>query len=118
MTPTRCGKGTGGGECPIGKGPEVLKGGADGSVGTRGLGNVQRSKLYGETDESVTLDPDKLERALETKKIGTNQLKKKKKCNSLNADDNDVTAKDMEAYRLDKNQGDNPMDQKKWKRYW
>jgi len=36
----------------------------------------------------------------------------------LNADDNDVTAKDMEAYRLDKNQGDNPMDQKKWKRYW
>mmetsp|Transcript_8287 Transcript_8287/g.9744 ORF Transcript_8287/g.9744 Transcript_8287/m.9744 type:complete len:669 (-) Transcript_8287:193-2199(-) len=77
--------------------------------GLGGLGNVQRSKLYGEADESVALDPDKLKRALETKKKSAEPTSKKSKYNSLNSDENDVTAEDMEAYRLTKSRGDDPM---------
>lgn len=97
------------GSAQLAQAREFLKAVPLGQRNGGGLGNVQRSKLYGEADESVALDPDKLKRALEMKQKNAEPTKKKSKYNSLNADENDVTAEDMEAYRLTKSRGDDPM---------
>eukprot|EP00593_Proboscia_inermis_P003462 CAMPEP_0171311078 /NCGR_PEP_ID=MMETSP0816-20121228/21312_1 /TAXON_ID=420281 /ORGANISM="Proboscia inermis, Strain CCAP1064/1" /LENGTH=134 /DNA_ID=CAMNT_0011795615 /DNA_START=1 /DNA_END=405 /DNA_ORIENTATION=+ len=95
------------GSAQLAQAREFLKAVPLGQRGGMSLKNLQRSELYGEA-ESVALDPDKLKRALETKQKNV-EPKKKSKYNSLNADENDVTAEDMEAYRLTKSRGDDPM---------
>ena len=82
---------------------------------------TQRSKLYGEADQKVELDASKvreeLRKARERQKGegdsaaeegGDKNRKKKRKYNSVDAQI-DVTAEQMEAYRLQKGRGEDPM---------
>ena len=66
------------------------------------------SKLYGEADQNVTFDKDKLDAAL--KKVDKDQDEdgKKRKYNSVDAEV-DVTEEQMEAYRMRKEQKSDPM---------
>ena len=69
-----------------------------------------KSKLYGEADPSLEIDEGKLKEAL--KKMEKEKSKpldeRKRKYNSMNAEV-DVTAEEMEAYRLQKDRGSDPM---------
>jgi pre-mRNA-processing factor SLU7 len=68
---------------------------------------MNKSKLYGEANQNVELDETKLKRALEA--ADKNDLdKKKRKYHSMEADVN-LTEEDMEAYRLRKEQKNDPM---------
>ena len=65
-----------------------------------------RSKLYGEADPNAEIDQEKLKEALN--RTGTAGDEKKRKYNSMSAEV-DVTAEEMEAYRMKKGRGDDPM---------
>ncbi|CAB9522866.1 splicing factor SLU7 [Seminavis robusta] len=69
------------------------------------------SKMYGEADQNVTLDQQKVKEAL--KKVEKSKLEakddRKRKYNSLNPDSYDVTEEEMEAYRLRKETKSDPM---------
>jgi pre-mRNA-processing factor SLU7 len=70
-----------------------------------------RSKLYGEADQKAEIDKDKVKEALEKFKREEKTMKgdgNKRKYNSMNAEV-DVTAEEMEAYRLRKDNTSDPM---------
>jgi pre-mRNA-processing factor SLU7 len=70
-----------------------------------------RSKLYGEADQKAEIDKDKVKEALEKFKQEEKAMKgdgNKRKYNSMNAEV-DVTAEEMEAYRLRKDNTSDPM---------
>jgi len=71
------------------------------------------SKLYGDADQGQieNLDKDKLKAALEKQEKKNKEAgddKRKRKYNSLDSEA-DVTAEEMEAYRMRKGRGDDPM---------
>lgn len=66
-----------------------------------------KSKLYGEANQAVELDKEKLKRALE-EEDRNGHGKKKQKYHSMQADV-DVTEEHMEAYRLRREQKNDPM---------
>jgi pre-mRNA-processing factor SLU7 len=68
------------------------------------------SKLYGEADQFVELNQEKLKLALEDQdlKLSKDESLNKRKYNSLHSDV-DVTPEQMEAYRLKKERSDDPM---------
>ncbi|GKY91067.1 hypothetical protein MPSEU_000079500 [Mayamaea pseudoterrestris] len=66
-----------------------------------------KSKLYGEANQHVELDEEKLKRALKAADQDDAD-KKKRKYHSMEADVN-VTEEDMEAYRLRKEKSSDPM---------
>jgi pre-mRNA-processing factor SLU7 len=79
----------------------------------KGKSNTAMAKLYGEADPSTAdvMDKEKLKDALKRVDTSTKeQDERKRKYNSMNADSNNVTAEDMEAYRLRKERGSDPMD--------
>lgn len=68
-----------------------------------------RSRLYGEADRNAQVDENKVKQALEKmkdEKIPSDD--RKRKYNSMNVEI-DVTEEEMEAYRLRKERGDDPM---------
>jgi pre-mRNA-processing factor SLU7 len=69
------------------------------------------SMLYGEADQAVVLDEEKVKEALKKEVKNKKEAKddRKRKYNSLNADSYDVTAEEMEAYRLRKEEKSDPM---------
>jgi len=70
---------------------------------------VRRSKLYGEAENrDQELDATKVEQALQRAQEEQDTSKKRKKYHSLDAEV-DMTEEDMEAYRLRKSRGDDPM---------
>ena len=66
------------------------------------------SKMYGEADQFAEIDKEKLKEALKKEEENEKDDGKKRKYNSMNAT-NDVTEEEMEAYRLKKDRGDDPM---------
>eukprot|EP00978_Attheya_sp_CCMP212_P013352 scaffold33587_cov52-Attheya_sp.AAC.4 len=66
------------------------------------------SKLYGESDQFASYDKDKLKEAIQKTEAENKTTDQKRKYNSMNAT-NDVTPEEMEAYRLKKGRGDDPM---------
>ena len=75
-----------------------------------GVAPSAMSKLYGEADQNATFDKDKLDQAL--KKWDQSQEEatddRKRKYNSINAQV-EVTEEEMEAYRMRRNRGADPM---------
>lgn len=69
---------------------------------------VDRSKFYGETSASSVVDPGKLREALRRADKEGTETGKKRKYNSMHGDV-DMTEEDMEAYRLRKDRGSDPM---------
>jgi pre-mRNA-processing factor SLU7 len=69
-----------------------------------------RSRLYGEADPNAKVDQNKVKEVLEKMNEDEKQSKDdhKRKYNSMNAEV-DVTEEQMEAYRLRKERGDDPM---------
>lgn len=69
------------------------------------------SKMYGEADQSATMDEAKLQAALKKVDKSKTEAKddRKRKYNSLNPDSYDVTEEEMEAYRLRKETTSDPM---------
>jgi len=70
----------------------------------------QQSKLYGEVDQNIKLDPQKVQEALKKveKETSKNEDDRKRKYHSVNAQV-DVTEEEMEAYRMKKDRTDDPM---------
>ncbi|GAX12620.1 pre-mRNA-processing factor SLU7 [Fistulifera solaris] len=68
----------------------------------------QKSKLYGEADVHATLDEKKLKEALQRAQTDEIKDERKRKYNSMNAEV-DISEEDMEAYRLTKEQKNDPM---------
>ena len=68
------------------------------------------SKMYGEAtrNQFSEIDPEKLKEALVKEESNMGGDDKKRKYNSMNAT-NDITEEEMEAYRLKKDRGDDPM---------
>jgi len=69
------------------------------------------SSMYGEADQFKELDKDKLKAAMQKEEVKNKIIddkKKKRKYNSVDADI-DVTAEEMEAYRLKKERSDDPL---------
>ena len=77
---------------------------------TGNLSNLSKSKLYGEADQFVELDEKKLEDAMSKEEGRQDEDGKKRKYNSVGTEV-DVTAEEMEAYRLKKERTDDPMNQ-------
>lgn len=71
---------------------------------------MNRSKHYGEADQKVILDKTKVEEALKNadREALQHGSERKRKFNSTNAEVN-VTEEEMEAYRMRKGRGDDPM---------
>jgi pre-mRNA-processing factor SLU7 len=88
----------------------LLKGKQNGNT-NRMDPTFNKSKLYGEADQKVDLDKNKVQAALEKydREQGTGcREEKKRKYHSMD-DEVDVTEEDMEAYRLHKERSDDPM---------
>jgi pre-mRNA-processing factor SLU7 len=68
------------------------------------------SKMYGEANQFAEIDQEKVKEALMKQKEDNQEVgdDKKRKYNSMNAT-NDITEEEMEAYRLKKDRGDDPM---------
>jgi pre-mRNA-processing factor SLU7 len=84
--------------------------GGDNKRKTGNLSNLSKSKLYGEADQFVELDEKKLEDAMSKEERRQGEDGKKRKYNSVGTEV-DVTAEEMEAYRLKKERTDDPMNQ-------
>lgn len=70
-----------------------------------------RSKLYGEADQKIQVDKEKVQAALKSfdrQGADDSRDERKRKYNSMNAEV-DVTEEEMEAYRLRKDRGADPM---------
>jgi pre-mRNA-processing factor SLU7 len=72
-------------------------------------GRPTTSQFYGEVDQFAEVDKDKLKIALQREEENKRSAGDgKRKYNSVHADV-DVTAEDMEAYRMKKGRGDDPL---------
>jgi pre-mRNA-processing factor SLU7 len=69
---------------------------------------TSRSKMYGDADPNAEVDKDKLKEALKKMDDQSHQDVKKRKYNSMAAEV-DVTQEEMEAYRMKKDRGADPM---------
>jgi len=70
---------------------------------------LNRSKLYGEANQSADLDQSKVQEALKKSKQEKNEKDdRKRKYHSLNVEEN-MTEEEMEAYRLMKERSSDPM---------
>mmetsp|Transcript_17925 Transcript_17925/g.22861 ORF Transcript_17925/g.22861 Transcript_17925/m.22861 type:complete len:183 (+) Transcript_17925:1714-2262(+) len=83
----------------------------------KGYDPSEKSRLYGDGKADVMLDPEKMKAALGRAKNQQNEelngigksRKNKKKYNSFENDGKDVTAEDMEVYRMKKVKTSDPM---------
>ncbi|KAL3907397.1 MAG: hypothetical protein SGARI_003556, partial [Bacillariaceae sp.] len=90
---------------------KALPKGSNDKSGSKGLEPTSRSKLYGEADQKAEIDKEKVKAALEKydgEQKDSKRDEKKRKYNSMNSE-NDVTEEEMEAYRLRKERGADPM---------
>ncbi len=78
--------------------------------------SISNSKMYGEADQFQELDREKLDAAMQKEElrrkeggVAGGKDKNKRKYNSIGGSEIDVTAEEMEAYRLKKDRTDDPM---------
>ena len=90
--------------------PKSQRPGGDAAGATGGF-KPNTSKMYGEANQNATLDAEKVKEALRKAEKSKAEAKddRKRKYNSLNADSYDVTEEEMEAYRLSKENANDPM---------